>query len=140
MSAGTFAGLAVAATAAVNATAAKAAPSERQGSQGSGLEAFDEVYQGRRIQGAPTRGAGSHGGHGGGHGSGHGGGHGGQAHDFGYAVHLDGDELHIMRNADGTWISVVNHYETFATPRQLARAAVTELHGADLVPLVLTSA
>ncbi|MFF1482155.1 tyrosinase cofactor [Streptomyces sp. NPDC058301] len=78
---------------------------------------FDEVYQGRRIQGAPAQG-GAHGGH-----------HGG------YAVQIDGKELHVMRNADGTWISVVNHYETFATPRAVARAAVVELQGATLVPL-----
>ncbi|GBQ02774.1 tyrosinase [Streptomyces spongiicola] len=85
---------------------------------------FDEVYQGRRIQGHPTH----HGGHGGGR-------HGG--HDAGYTVRVDGEELHVMRNADGTWISVVNHYEPRATPRALARAAVTELQGAALVPLAL---
>ena len=87
---------------------------------------FDEVYQGRRIQGAPSPGGG-HGGHGGGHG-----GHGG-----GYTVRIDGEELHVMRNADGTWISVANHYETFATPRAVARAAVLELQGAQLVPLAV---
>ncbi|MFF3243896.1 tyrosinase cofactor [Streptomyces sp. NPDC002870] len=85
--------------------------------------AFDEVFLGRRIQGAAAS-------HNGGH---HGGGH----HGGGYRVRIDGDELHVMRNADGTWISVVNHYETFATPRAVARAAVRELQGADLVPLVL---
>ncbi|OAR26888.1 tyrosinase [Streptomyces sp. ERV7] len=78
---------------------------------------FDEVYQGRRIQGAPA----------------HGGAHGG--HHGGYGVRIDGKELHVMRNADGTWISVVNHYETFANPRAVARAAVVELQGATLVPL-----
>ncbi|MCB5165750.1 tyrosinase cofactor [Streptomyces bambusae] len=79
---------------------------------------FDEVFQGRRIKGAPDPHAG-HGGH----------------HGVGYTVTVDGRELHVMRNADGSWISVVNHYETFATPRALARAAVTELQGAALVPL-----
>ncbi|PKV83994.1 tyrosinase cofactor [Streptomyces sp. TLI_146] len=78
---------------------------------------FDEVYQGRRIQGAPAQG-GAHGGH-----------HGG------YQVRIDGKELHVMRNGDGTWISVINHYETFANPRAVARAAVVELQGATLVPL-----
>ncbi|MBT2388468.1 tyrosinase cofactor [Streptomyces maoxianensis] len=81
--------------------------------------AFDEVFLGRRIQG----GAASH--------------EGGHHHGGGYRVRIDGDELHVMRNADGSWISVVNHYETFATPRAVARAAVRELQGADLVPLVL---
>ncbi|MGI5404380.1 apotyrosinase chaperone MelC1 [Streptomyces sp. CA-135486] len=90
---------------------------------------FDEVYQGRRIQGAPSPGGG-HDEHGGGHG-----GHGG--HGGGYTVRIDGEELHVMRNADGTWISVVNHYETFATPRAVARAAVRELQGAQLVPLAV---
>ncbi|MFE9535116.1 tyrosinase cofactor [Streptomyces sp. NPDC006691] len=78
-------------------------------------EAFDEVFQGRRIQGAPAAGHMHHGG--------------------GYGVRIDGQELHVMQNADGTWISVVNHYETFATPRAVARAAVVELQGAALVPL-----
>ncbi|MHC0433226.1 apotyrosinase chaperone MelC1 [Streptomyces sp. O3] len=89
-----------------------------QGSASPDLEPFDEVYQGRRIQGAPSRDGGHHGG----------GRHGG------YAVYVDGQELHLMRNADGTWISVINHYEPLATPRATARAAVRELQGAELVP------
>jgi hypothetical protein len=52
-------------------------------------------------------------------------------------VRVDGEELHVMRNADGTWISVINHYEPLATPRAVARAAVRELQGAQLVPLTL---
>ncbi|MEU6061359.1 tyrosinase cofactor [Streptomyces sp. NPDC047097] len=80
---------------------------------------FDEVYQGRRIQGRPVRGGGHHEDHG------------------GYAVTVDGAELHVMRNADATWISVVNHYEPFADPRAVARAAVRDLNGARLVPLEL---
>ncbi|MGA4798112.1 apotyrosinase chaperone MelC1 [Streptomyces lavendulocolor] len=87
-------------------------------------ETFDEIYLGRRIQGGPQ---------GGGH---HGGGHHG-GHGDGYAVRVDGEELHVMRNADGTWISVINHYEPLATPRAVARAAVRELQGAPLVPLTL---
>lgn len=83
----------------------------------TGPEAFDEEYRGRRIQGKPRTGGGHH--------------HGGP----GYAVFVDGDELHVMQNADTTWISVVNHYETFATPRAAARAAVIELRGAALVPV-----
>ncbi|WP_327360772.1 apotyrosinase chaperone MelC1 [Streptomyces sp. NBC_01296] len=81
----------------------------------------DEVYQGRRIQITPG-GGGHHGGH-------HGGGHDGLP-----TVRIDGSELHVMRNADDTWISVVNHYETFADPTSLARAAVRELQGAVLAP------
>jgi tyrosinase co-factor MelC1 len=108
-----------AAALAVGGTAAAAA---RTVSTAADPASFDEVYRGRRIQGAPS--------HGGGHG-------GGEGHGSGYAVRIDGEELHVMRNADGTWISVVNHYETFATPRTVARAAVEELQGAQLVPLVV---
>jgi len=73
-------------------------------------EVFDEVYRGRRIQG---RSAGGH---------------------HGYAVWVDGVELHVMCNADGSWISVVSHYDPVPTPRAAARAAVDELQGATLVP------
>lgn len=85
----------------------------------TGAEAFDETYRGRCIQGAPRTGGGHHGG------------------GAGYAVFVDGDELHVMQNADSSWISVVNHYETFATPRAAARAAVLELRGAALVPVLV---
>ncbi|MEU3063698.1 apotyrosinase chaperone MelC1 [Streptomyces subrutilus] len=82
----------------------------------------DEVYQGRRIRITPGTG-GHHGGH----------------HSPGLpTVLIDGRELHVMRNADGTWISVVNHYETFADPTSLARAAVRELQGAVLAPFAPT--
>ncbi|MGW0390588.1 apotyrosinase chaperone MelC1 [Streptomyces sp. NPDC003042] len=81
----------------------------------------DEVYKGRRIQITPSTAGG--GGHHGGH------------HSAGLpTVRIDGRELHVMRNADGTWISVINHYETYADPTSLARAAVRELQGAALVP------
>ncbi|MFD9379646.1 tyrosinase cofactor [Streptomyces sp. NPDC059999] len=80
----------------------------------------DEVYKGRRIQITAATGGGHHGGH----------------HSPGLpTVRIDGSELHVMQNADGSWISVVNHYETFATPISLARAAVRELQGAILVPM-----
>ncbi|MFD9129086.1 tyrosinase cofactor [Kitasatospora sp. NPDC059571] len=85
-----------------------------------GDQAFDEIYRGRRIQGMPAAaGSGHH--H---HGTG----------DF--TVLIDGRELHSMRNADGTWISVINHYQPQPTPRALARAAVSDLQGAALVPVV----
>ncbi|MFJ8539593.1 tyrosinase cofactor [Streptomyces sp. NPDC093591] len=77
---------------------------------------FDEVYKGRRIQGRPASG----------------GGH--QHHGAGYSVFVDGVELHVMRNADGSWISVVSHYDPVPTPRAAARAAVDELQGAALLP------
>ncbi|AIR96571.1 apotyrosinase chaperone MelC1 [Streptomyces glaucescens] len=77
---------------------------------------FDEVYKGRRIQGRPAAG-GHH-----------------QHHGGGYAVLIDGVELHVMQNADGSWISVVSHYDPVPTPRAAARAAVDELQGARLLP------
>lgn len=79
-------------------------------------QSFDEVYKGRRIQGRPVSG------------SGH------EHHGAGYAVFVDGVELHVMRNADGSWISVVSHYDPVPTPRAAARAAVDELQGAALLP------
>ncbi|GGU70281.1 tyrosinase co-factor MelC1 [Streptomyces cavourensis] len=79
-----------------------------------GPQPFSETFQGRRIEGATSH---------------------GDAHHGGYAVRIDGEELHVMRNADSTWVSVINHYETFTTPRAVARAAVIELQGARLVPL-----
>ncbi|MEV5145679.1 tyrosinase cofactor [Streptomyces sp. NPDC052727] len=80
-------------------------------------DSFDEVYKGRRIQGRPASGGGHHHEHGG-----------------DYAVFVDGVRLHVMRNADGSWISVVSHYAPVATPRAAARAAVDELQGAPLLP------
>ncbi|MDA5285964.1 apotyrosinase chaperone MelC1 [Streptomyces sp. NPDC054904] len=98
------------------ATAHAAATDSRAAATPAGT--VDEVYKGRRIQIAPGQG-GHHGGH----------------HSPGMpTVRIDGRELHVMRNADGTWISVVNHYETFADPTSLARAAVRELQGAVLAP------
>ncbi|MEE1754533.1 apotyrosinase chaperone MelC1 [Streptomyces sp. SP18CS02] len=114
VTAGAVAGLAVAGKVATAATQA-AAPAAA-----AGPAPFDEIYKGRRIQGGPSHGGGHHGGH----------------HGGGYSVRIDGEELHVMQNADGTWISVINHYEPVATPRAVARAAVVELQGAALVPLV----
>ncbi|MER5886776.1 tyrosinase cofactor [Streptomyces sp. NPDC001941] len=111
------AGAAAALTVAATASGAHAAPRPRAAT--GAPASFDEVFRGRRIQGGPA-----HGGHHGGHGG-------------GYTVLIDGAELHTMRNADSTWISVVNHYEVFATPLALARAAVVELQGAPLVPLAM---
>ncbi|MGI5451935.1 apotyrosinase chaperone MelC1 [Streptomyces sp. CA-249302] len=104
---------ALSATAAANAALAPAAPAAEH-HHGS-PEPFDEVYRGRRIQGRPASGGGHH-------------------HGAGYAVFVDGVELHVMQNADSTWISVVSHYDPVPTPRAAARAAVDELQGAALLP------
>ncbi|MEW2048654.1 tyrosinase cofactor [Streptomyces sp. NPDC005476] len=97
----------------VNAPAARAA--DHHHDSPASPDSFDEVYRGRRIQGRSAAGGGHH-------------------HGGGYAVYVDGVELHVMRNADGTWISVVSHYDPVPTPRAAARAAVDELQGARLVP------
>jgi hypothetical protein len=116
-------GAAVALTAATGAvvlglTGSAGAPA--QAADPEARDSFDEVFRGRRIQGMPMTGNSAHQ-------------HGGS----GYMVLVDGKQLHVMRNADGTWISVINHYQTFSTPRALARSAVNELRGADLVPLAV---
>lgn len=110
------AALAATATAATVVTPAAAAAADHEHSMPMPM-AFDEVYKGRRIQGRPTSGGGHHSEHGG-----------------GFQVLIDGVQLHVMRNADGTWISVVSHYDPVATPRAAARAAVDELQGAALLP------
>ncbi|MFF8971368.1 tyrosinase family oxidase copper chaperone [Streptomyces sp. NPDC014995] len=42
-------------------------------------------------------------------------------------VTVDGRQLHLMRRADGSWMSMVDHYQSYATPLAAARAAVDEL-------------
>ncbi|MER5931912.1 tyrosinase family oxidase copper chaperone [Streptomyces sp. NPDC002054] len=51
-------------------------------------------------------------------------------------VRIDGRPLHVMRRADGSYLSGVNHFESFATPLELARAAVDELGTARLAAAV----
>ncbi|MFJ5774125.1 tyrosinase cofactor [Streptomyces sp. NPDC093094] len=108
------AGAAVAAAGATVAAAPGGTPAAAPAARHhDGPQPFDEVYRGRRIQGRPG---------------------GGHHHGGGYAVFVDGVELHVMQNADGSWISVVSHYDPVATPRAAARAAVEELQGARLLP------
>ncbi len=47
-------------------------------------------------------------------------------------VRVDGRPLHLMRCANGGYMSVVNHYESFPTPLDAARAAVDDLGPAQL--------
>ncbi|MGW6743507.1 tyrosinase family oxidase copper chaperone [Streptomyces sp. NPDC055025] len=47
-------------------------------------------------------------------------------------IRIDGRPLQTMRRADGSYLSVVNHYESFPTPLDAARAAVDDLAGAGL--------
>ncbi|MFJ8750121.1 tyrosinase family oxidase copper chaperone [Streptomyces sp. NPDC102441] len=50
----------------------------------------------------------------------------------GTEVSVDGRTLHVMRRADGSYLSTVNHYESFPTLLETARAAVDELGAAQL--------
>ncbi|RLV08778.1 tyrosinase [Streptomyces griseocarneus] len=111
------AGIALATPTALAATRSAMAGMDHSGHTGmSGMPAeFDEVYKGRRIVGKMAM-------------SGH------EMHHGGFAVTIDGRELHVMQNGDGSWISLVNHYETFPDPLALTRAAVDKLKGAQLAP------
>ncbi|WP_374986537.1 tyrosinase family oxidase copper chaperone [Streptomyces fradiae] len=71
--------------------------------------AFAETYRGRRIEGRPV--AESAG---------------------GFEVLVDGRPLHLMRCADGGYLSLVNHYEAYPTALAATQAAVDELGGAVL--------
>lgn len=73
-----------------------------------GGPAFDETYRGRRIQGEPVGGDGGHG-----RGS--------------WRVTVDGQPLGLMRRADGGYLSMVDHYQSYETPLAAARGAVDEL-------------
>ncbi|EFL32236.1 tyrosinase co-factor [Streptomyces viridochromogenes DSM 40736] len=42
-------------------------------------------------------------------------------------VTVDGRPLHLMRRADGTWLSMVDHYCSYRSPLEAARAAVDQL-------------
>ncbi|WP_329217536.1 tyrosinase cofactor [Streptomyces sp. NBC_01485] len=70
---------------------------------------FDETYRGRHLHGVltPT----------------------GPAAAVGaeWEVTVDGRPLHLMRRADGTWLSMVDHYRSYPTPLEAARAAVDGL-------------
>ncbi|MFI8227482.1 tyrosinase family oxidase copper chaperone [Streptomyces sp. NPDC085900] len=70
---------------------------------------FDEVYRGRRIRGRRTV----------------------VPHDavdaHAWQVTVDARPLHLMRRADGSWLSMVDHYCSYPTPLEAARAAVDEL-------------
>ncbi|MEV5879344.1 tyrosinase family oxidase copper chaperone [Streptomyces sp. NPDC052101] len=71
---------------------------------------FDETYQGRHIRGVEVRTTsravlgGSR-----------------------WQVTIDGRPLHLMRRADGSWLSMVDHYRSYPTPLAAARGAVDEL-------------
>jgi hypothetical protein len=71
---------------------------------------FDEMYRGRHLLGAKT-GVGGRAAFGGGE----------------WQISVDGRPLHLMRRADGTYLSMVDHYRSYPTALAAARAAVDEL-------------
>lgn len=83
-----------------------AGPGPLDSAPGPGV-AFDEMYAGRRIQGRP--------------------GPGGEPLAF-----VDGRPLHLMRCADGGYVTPIDHYESCPTPLAAVRAAVDELGSAPL--------
>ncbi|MCS0638972.1 tyrosinase cofactor [Streptomyces sp. LP05-1] len=111
-------GGALARIAAAPPTARPEAGAGRAGAEGGGLAGrggFDEMYRGRRIQGRPAPARTSY-------------------HGPAYDVLIDGRPLHLMRCADGGYLSVVDHYRSCPTPLDAARAAVDELGSARLAP------
>ncbi|MFE9018944.1 tyrosinase family oxidase copper chaperone [Streptomyces sp. NPDC007808] len=70
---------------------------------------FDETYRGRHIQGAPLPLEGL------------------SALGAPWRVTVDGNPLHLMRRADGSWLSMLDHYSWYRTPLEATRAAVDEL-------------
>jgi tyrosinase co-factor MelC1 len=72
--------------------------------------AFAETYRGRRIKGIRTP-AGLT----------------AVAAAEEWQVTVDGRPLHLMRRADGSWLSMVDHYRSYPTPLAAARAAVDEM-------------
>ncbi|MFD7058732.1 tyrosinase family oxidase copper chaperone [Streptomyces sp. NPDC059906] len=90
------------------AESAESAESVEGAAEGAEGGAFDETYRGRRIRGIRSAagravGAGS------------------------WQVTVDGRPLHLMRRADGSWLSMVDHYRSYPTPLAAARGAVDEL-------------
>ncbi|MFZ3561813.1 MULTISPECIES: tyrosinase family oxidase copper chaperone [unclassified Streptomyces] len=88
-------------------------PFER-GEPGPGADAFDETYLGRHIVGTRLPGTAAGAGT--------------------WQVTVDGRPLHLMRRADGTYLSMVDHYTAYDTPLAAAKAAVEELGNQQLRP------
>ncbi|MFI0085738.1 tyrosinase family oxidase copper chaperone [Streptomyces bobili] len=50
-----------------------------------------------------------------------------------WEITVDGRPLHLMRRADGTWLSMVDHYRSYAAPLDAVRAAVEELGPGEML-------
>ncbi|CCK29974.1 putative secreted protein [Streptomyces davaonensis JCM 4913] len=82
-------------------------PGAVQAEDKPGELAFDETYRGRHLRGIRTSDV-----------------RGGAPQWY---VTVDGVPLHLMRRADGSWLSMIDHYASYATPLDAARGAVDEL-------------
>ncbi|MFC9462939.1 tyrosinase family oxidase copper chaperone [Streptomyces sp. NPDC056983] len=76
---------------------------------------FEETYRGRHIRGTQGQGSMTRA-------------HIGQRSGR-WDVTVDGRPLHLMRRADGSYLSMVDHYESYPTPLAAAKGAVDELGG-----------
>ncbi|MFE1194927.1 tyrosinase family oxidase copper chaperone [Streptomyces olivaceoviridis] len=74
-----------------------------------GGSSFDENYRGRRIRGVLVPAAGR------------------EEADTEWRITIDGSPLHLMRRADGTWLSMIDHYTSYRMPLEATRAAVDEI-------------
>lgn len=104
-------------------TSAVLAPVVRAGRapEGAAAGTVDEIYHGRHIRIGATATA-----------SDASDAHGARSGSTAPEVRIDGRPLQLMRRADGSYMSIVNHYDSFPTPLAAARAAVDELAGAQL--------
>jgi len=93
----------------VGASRAPRPEGDPEGPEDTAESAFDEIYRGRRIQGTalPDDGCGAEG--------------------CAWQVTVDGHPLHLMRRADGSWLTMVDHYSSYRTSLEATRAAVDEL-------------
>ncbi|MET9116357.1 tyrosinase family oxidase copper chaperone [Streptomyces longwoodensis] len=96
------------AVAAIAPVVAASRPPRAGGGDGPGASGFDLTYRGRHLVGAPVARSVA-------------------AGDEQWRVTVDGRPLHLMRRADGSWLSMVDHYRSYDTPLDAARAAVDEL-------------
>ncbi|MFJ4831706.1 tyrosinase family oxidase copper chaperone [Streptomyces sp. NPDC088747] len=79
---------------------------------------FDEVYRGRHLLGSKTGTDGRDA-------------LGGEFGGGRWRITVDGRPLPLMRRADGTYLSMVDHYQSYPTALTAARAAVDELGPAE---------
>ncbi|WP_367044741.1 tyrosinase family oxidase copper chaperone [Streptomyces sp. Je 1-332] len=69
---------------------------------------FDEIYAGRHIRGSRATANGPH-------------------TDVSWDITVDGRPLHLIRRADGGYLSMIDHYQSYPTPLIATRRAVDEL-------------